>query len=224
MMSDKASDLNEHKFLADLLEGKLDVSDPEVQRRLEESPQLRARYDDMNSIDADLQAVGEVVRAHATNDVPEVDIDGLVQSHQRRASRARHKRWGLVAAIAAGIFVAIGLSTTMTEETDPNAGNDPMLGGEELGVAHPIEQSLERGQRFLWIAIAGADYYRVQVVDTNEVDVLPESVETTEPEWLPSEDEFSKIPARFRWRVRAYDGSDRLLRMTAWFEASRSTR
>lgn len=226
--------LSDTELLARIGAGALDASHPEVRRRLHAAPDLHERLLAMQLADCDLESIAEVV-ADAGLDAPDVDMEALIAAHGPPAIdslRPRLRPRLLALAMASILVVAVGVGMLSGwfgtgAGGDSNRDGDPLLGSPQDQAMQPQSANgagspLDAGQPFRWTAVPDADYYRLQVRDGAGVDVDVAPDELLQPQWLPTSDNYQALPQRFDWRVRAYDASDRLLRVTAWVQAARS--
>jgi hypothetical protein len=207
------------ELLQALTVGDVPADDPAVIARLGADAQLRARWQALAATLAELRELDTGHRDGGGIAEAQVDTRAAVRAFRRRAAR---RSWLVVATAAAALLAVLWLlGQERRQVTDPTLGSGGRIGAlSPDGVDWPADEPLR------WSAVHGAAGYRVQVqaLPDGAVLVLPDGPAgewIVTNSWLPSAPARAALPARFQWRVLAFDGSNVSIATSAWATARR---
>lgn len=201
------------ELLQALTVGDVAAHDPAVAARLAADAALQARWLALAETLADLRGLETGMRNAGGSIEAHVDAAAAVRAFRRRTTR---RWWEAAVGVAAAALLALWLL-----RPDSRPSPDPPLGGPGIDALAPDGEQWLKGDAMRWSAVGTAAGYLLQVRETpaSEVIVLPngptgEWIATNK--WLPADAQRARLPARFEWRVIAYDSSVTQIATSDW--------
>ncbi len=131
---------------------------------------------------------------------------------QLRGRAPARRRWAWVGAAAAAVLALVAALYVFAPGDGGDGGGGPML-GDGFELLHPA--GAVEGDSFGTFRWSGAlppgGWYKIKVFGETEpgrFDLLDESGRLREPRWAPDPTEEARWPARIRWMLEVYDGSN----------------
>ena len=189
------------QLLQALAVGDLDPVDARVVARFAAEPELANRWQQLAATQAVLRSLdsGPEPASGPAPEVRRLDTLAAIEAFRRESSRGAWS-WRRLVPAAALVAAALLVVWWLRPPTAPPL--DPLLGGPASQMSLAPTGLWEAGSPLSWTAVPGADRYRLLLVPSPpfELASLPDT------QWLPSIEQSSQLPRRFRWRVIAFAG------------------